>query len=170
MSSTEIIFNQRKKGRTHAAVLTELVLSSDRIVLCSGWMKLDGLQLLLPAIDEAIDKNNASITIYSNRENTYPGVREELSTRKLQHVIVYKEDYYLHSKIFYFESNGKYTAVIGSANITRGGLETNEEMSVKISGVIGDSEHPKVAAYLQHLALRPRKRGAANPADRPCSV
>ena len=58
----------------------------------------------------------------------------------------------LHTKIYYFESGDKYTAVIGSANITKGGLSTNEELSVTMHGTRGDSFFLELQQYLAILA------------------
>lgn len=58
---------------------------------------------------------------------------------------------YLHSKLYYFETGETYTALIGSANITKGGLATNHELSVRFAGSIGDEKHRQLTSYIAAL-------------------
>ncbi|MBR8254337.1 phospholipase D family protein [Burkholderia ambifaria] len=104
------------------------------------------------------------MTVYSNRppkkqEETEEEAIEVLARLGAEHVIV-ERDFYLHAKIYYFEAHGRYHAVLGSANLTDGGLRRNEEVSVLLTGEIGDDQHYEVAAYLKHLDRRCRR--AAN--------
>lgn len=68
---------------------------------------------------------------------------------------------YLHSKLHYFETNGKYVALIGSANLTKGALVDNEELSSEVAGVVGDATHREIQRYLGFLSDRIAARGAA---------
>lgn len=136
----------------HKHLLAELIKKSDLSILCSGWIKLPGLKDLLPAIDSAL-KSGAKIIVYSNLEQTWDGVAEELALRRgLAHHIVNDAKRALHTKIYYFESDEQYTAVIGSANITKGGLSGNEELSVRVAGTRGDQLYHQLQQYLQSLA------------------
>jgi hypothetical protein len=109
--------------RKHVHLLSELIKKSEVSILCSGWIKLPGLKDLLPSIDAAL-ANGAAITVYSNLTETLEGVAPALASRTgLTHRMVAPPSRALHTKIYYFESGDKYTAVIGSANITKGGLE-----------------------------------------------
>jgi HKD family nuclease len=136
----------------HKHLLAELIKKSDLSILCSGWIKLPGLKDLLPAIDSALEKG-AKIIFYSNLEQTLDGVTEELASRSaLTHHIVDDSKRALHTKIYYFETGERYTAVIGSANITKGGLNGNEELSVRLGGTKGDQLYHQLHQYLQNLA------------------
>lgn len=117
-------------------------------------MKLDGIDHLMPAIDHALSLNAACIVIYSNEEHTPDCVTSALSGKDVKHVVVPTDRFYLHSKIYYFERDHRYTAIIGSANITYGGLTKNEELSVRLDGAIGDEEHHELVRYLEHLSSR----------------
>lgn len=138
--------------RKHVHLLSELIRNSEVSVLCSGWIKLPGLEDLLPSIDAAL-ANRATITVYSNLTETLEGVAPALASRTgLTHRMVDRRSRALHTKIYYFESGDAYTAVIGSANITKGGLSANEELSVKIRGTHGDSLFLELQQYLTTLA------------------
>lgn len=135
----------------HRKALAELIKGSEISVLCSGWLKHAGLKHILPAIDLAL-KNKSQITIYSNKKHTDSAAIESLKSREsILHTIVDDSAKYLHSKIYYFESAGKYKAIIGSANITSGGLISNEELSVSLTGTIGDSQNNQIKKYLARL-------------------
>jgi phosphatidylserine/phosphatidylglycerophosphate/cardiolipin synthase-like enzyme len=135
----------------HKHLLAELIKKSDLSILCSGWIKLPGLEDLLPAIDSAL-ANGAKIIVYSNLKQTLRGVTEALASRSaLTHYIVDDSKRALHTKIYYFETDEQYTAVIGSANITKGGLSGNEELSVRLAGTKGDQLYHQLQQYLQSL-------------------
>lgn len=138
--------------RKHVHLLSELIKKSKVSILCSGWIKLPGLEDLLPSIDEAL-ANGAVITVYSNLKETLEGVAPALASRTgLTHRMVGPRSRALHTKIYYFESGDEYTAVIGSANITKGGLSANEELSVTLQGTRGDPLFLDLQRYLATLA------------------
>jgi phosphatidylserine/phosphatidylglycerophosphate/cardiolipin synthase-like enzyme len=133
------------------------------VILCSGWLKAAGITALLPELEGAVQRG-ARVTVYSNRppkkqEETENEAIDVLARLGAEHIIV-ERDFYLHAKIYYFEARGRYHAVLGSANITDGGLRRNEEVSVLLTGEVGDDQHHEVAAYLKHLDRRCRR--AAN--------
>jgi hypothetical protein len=138
--------------RKHVHLLSELIKKSEVSILCSGWIKLPGLEDLLPSIDSAL-ANGAIITVYSNLKETLEGVAPALASRTgLTHRMVGPRSRALHTKIYYFESGDQYTVVIGSANITKGGLSANEELSVTMRGTRGDSLFLDLQQYLTTLA------------------
>jgi len=138
--------------RKHVHLLSELIKKSEVSILCSGWIKLPGLKDLLPSIDAAL-ANGAVITVYSNLKETLEGVAPALASRRgLTHRMVGPGSRALHTKIYYFESGDEYTAVIGSANITKGGLRANEELSMTMQGMRGDSFFLDLQQYLATLA------------------
>ena len=66
-----------------------------------------------------------------------------------------------HPKIYLFEGNGQYEALIGSNNLTTNGLARNAECATLIKGRIGESFHSQLYSYWGNLfnltdtALRP---------------
>lgn len=146
-----LIANVKKDTQSHLYELKQLLSMSDRIVICSGWMKANGLSLLLKDISAAIRKGS-QITVYTNHEHTEPRCIKSLSRMPgLKHFNVPKP-IYLHSKIYYGQKGDSYAAIVGSANITKGGLCTNEELSYLVSGKIGDDVHGQLALYLRRLS------------------
>jgi len=146
----KLITNNDKKNN-HEQVITKLIEISEVIVICSGWMKMGGLKLVLPSLNKAI-KNNADITIYSDGATTKTKtlIDKVKSIKGVKHFIT-DGGRPVHSKIFYFESKGGFTSIIGSANITKGGLSSNDELSVLFNGDVGSHEHNMVVEYLEKL-------------------
>ncbi|WP_321788511.1 phospholipase D family protein [Paraburkholderia sp. J94] len=150
----------RTRKRNHLATLRKLFAGAERVVLCSGWLKRGGVIALLAELQDAVQRG-VRVTVYSNRpadkqEETEEMAISELARLGIDHVIV-EQDFYLHAKIYYFESQGRYHAVLGSANLTNGGLQRNEEVSVLLSGELGDAQHQEIADYLKHLDRRCRR-------------
>lgn len=137
--------------RNHRSAIASLLKSSNRAVLCAGWLKVDGIALLLPAIDRALSRG-AMITIYSSERETPPDAIGAIPDRPgLRHFIVPHLRKYLHSKLYYFEQGAKYTALVGSANMTYGGLVKNEELSMSFSGLLSDKGHGELSTYMDGL-------------------
>ena len=57
----------------------------------------------------------------------------------------------MHQKIYYFKKDKEFTAIIGSGNITKGGLESNEELSIGLSGTVGSHSHKEIIKYLDKM-------------------
>ena len=145
-----LITNQHKQK--HVDTITQLIPSSKKIILCSGWLDNLGIKKILPHLIHASNKN-VDITIYSNARHTTDDAKNTLSEHKhINHIMIKPKKKYLHTKIYYFETEKTYTTIIGSANLTKGGLVKNEELSIKHQGELGDANHTKIVSYLNELA------------------
>jgi len=144
---------QRNIGeKNHGKILGALISESERMVLCSGWLDYPGLAPLLSSIDIALARG-ASIRFYSNKKHTKAGAAKALAKRDaIDHVIADNALRYLHTKLYFFENGDRYTAMIGSANLTKGGLGCNEELSIVLNGTCGDAGHGQIVEYLADLA------------------
>ena len=145
----EMIFN-KNSSENHLKKLKELILKSDEMIICSGWVKITGLKLITKELKSAM-KRKAKITLITNREHTDQECIAYLKNHNIKHIIVDKSSRYFHTKMYYFLSNDSYDVLIGSANLTSGALKSNEELSVLYSGKIGDNEHKKISLYLDHI-------------------
>ena len=144
-------FISNRLENNHLSVITRLIDEAQKIVICSGWIKRCGLKLLLPSIDTALNRG-AAITIITNATHTSSWCRSALASRSsLRHVIV-RKDSRLHTKLYYFENGADYSAVVGSANITSGGLSLNDELSILLYGRVDDARHITLVDYLGQLA------------------
>lgn len=145
-----LITNEKKDSHSHLFELKKLFSSYERIVICSGWMKICGLSPLLSHMSEALHRG-ANITVYTNREHTDQKCIEGLARLPgLKHFNVPRPTY-LHTKLYYGRTGELYSAILGSANITSGGLWKNEELSSLLDGTIGDYGHAQLESYLRKL-------------------
>ena len=125
-----------------------MVADAQRVVLVSGWIKHEGIDLLTSPLKAALERE-ASVTLFTNAKHT-----EKDSLRKLKalpglnHVIVPESLVYLHTKLYYVEDRHGFKAIVGSANITKNALQKNEELSVYFEGGFGCEEHQQLKAYL----------------------
>jgi hypothetical protein len=178
------------KPNNHDRVINRLILSSEEIVLCSGWLKLEGVNMVLPSIICA-ENNGADITLFSNKGETGEAcdcdarwevrqykepVKDWLERRrvlcsctgvaeivigklkkasekypKFKYVVYKNTNKPMHQKIYYFKKDKEFTAIIGSGNITKGGLDSNEELSIGLRGTVGSYSHKEIIKYLDKM-------------------
>ncbi|WP_339406553.1 hypothetical protein [Pseudomonas helleri] len=67
----------------------------------------------------------------------------------------------LHTKLYYGRRGNHYRTILGSANITSGGLWESEELSYFIEGHVGDEAYLEIAPYLQKLSSLTQPFGRA---------
>jgi len=139
------------------------MVDAEIIVMCSGHLKFNGITHIKDELHAAAARG-AKVTVYSNEymtRDTEPKATTALAEWGIEHIVV-RSGFYLHTKIYYFQTRDKFSALIGSANITSGGFETNEEMSVLIKGIVGDPQHSQIIAHLEDLDLRCRQAQAVS--------
>lgn len=124
--------------------------------MCSGHLKYGGIKALSDELKKAVDRG-ARMVFYSNDKHTEQAAADELATLGIEHVLVDHTKMYLHTKLYYFEAADRYSAVVGSANLTEAALTSNEELSHVVGGINGDPQHQQIAAYLERLDLRCRR-------------
>jgi HKD family nuclease len=136
----------------HLTTINELISKYDNILLCSGWMKFEGAKLISDNLKRAL-KRGANILIATNEKHTGKRSINLLKKLGIKHALIKKANdvKYFHTKFYYFEGNGEYVYIIGSANITEGALLDSDELSVCISGSISDQNHQQIQPYIEHI-------------------
>ncbi|MCZ7719907.1 phospholipase D family protein [Pseudomonas aeruginosa] len=145
-----VITNVRKSTKSHLEALRHLIADNDEIVICSGWMKMCGLSELLADIDRALSRG-ATISVYTNHEHTETSCVSALAERSNLYHFNIPRPTYLHTKLYFGRRDDTYRVIIGSANITSGGLWKNEELSQGRTGRLDDEFHSQIAEYLERL-------------------
>jgi HKD family nuclease len=139
------------KYGNHLTLLSSLIKSSEESILCSGWIKPEGVHALRAAIEEALGKK-AKISIISNKSHTKGNSAKTIAEwPEVLHLMANKKHGTIHSKIYYFQTGNLYNAVIGSANITKGGLSSSDELSVHLIGQVGDDIQKEIRGYLDEM-------------------
>lgn len=148
----QIIDNNENSN--HADKINALIQDSAKIVLYSAWLKGNGLEQILPALKQAM-ANHAKITLISNAKHTYKSAEKILKPYVKSNAIKFYQIQdtvkYFHSKLYLFEKSDNYTTMIGSVNLTKGGLIDNEELSVMFKGKIGDENYVKLMDYIDKV-------------------
>lgn len=148
-----MLFISNTKERNHKDVICELLEWSTKCVLCTSYLDGRGFECISSAIVSGIENRGLDIVIYSNGEKKYTkacAIEAMSSVRGLTHKIINGKRR-LHAKIFYFEKDNEFFALVGSANLTRNGLTKNIEFSVKFSGKIGSQMHKEIFDNLNKL-------------------
>ena len=145
------VWNRSKSGKDgHLAAMRKNLGNAESVSICSGHLKLNGVKAIAKELAGAIARGT-KVVVYSNDIHTEQEAADELAALGAEHIVVKSRKRYLHTKLYYFESGDRYSAIIGSANFTEGALTSNEEFSYAPTGIKGDFQHQQIAAYLQHL-------------------
>ncbi|TDN67032.1 phospholipase D-like domain-containing protein [Paraburkholderia sp. BL10I2N1] len=151
------IWNQSKTGEHgHLAAIRKGLVDAHIISMCSGHLKFGGIKAIADELKKAVDRG-ARVIFYSNDKHTEQDAADGLATLGVEHIVVDHSRSYLHTKLYYFEAGDRYSAIVGSANITKAALTSNEELSYVVGGIKGDPQHRQLAAYLAHLDRRCRR-------------
>lgn len=116
--------------QTHSITIDRLIDNSDEIIICVAFLKLSGLSKIIDKLKEK--KGKCLFYIGTDFYLTEPTALRELFNCGHTVFITKKEKCTYHPKIFYFRKGNNISMIIGSANLTSGGLETNIEASFQI--------------------------------------
>ena len=167
----ELILNESTDD--HSEILKSLLRSARRFLCMTAFAKKTGLKLIRKELKECLDAGlEARFVIGLNFYQTDPAVLEELlafGKRYSLELLVSRPPWRyqdmlddaappdnaawnFHPKVFLFEHAGGTSALIGSANVTGGGLVDNHEASILIrdgSEVIIE----RIAQQLEQLVM-----------------
>ncbi|GAB4161449.1 MAG: hypothetical protein Tsb0033_18880 [Winogradskyella sp.] len=144
---------------THFGVIKNHFKTSEEVWLATAFLKMSGLNLLLPSIKKYI-KNNKAITIIAGQnfgltEPEALKVLFKLFEKKINaNIYLDKADdktKVFHPKLFLFKAKEKVTIISGSANITSGGLTSNQEVSLCIETNSNSNAWKEAKAYFNHI-------------------
>ena len=153
----KVITNLNKDN--HASYLCDLIENSDKMWLATAFLKMSGLELILPSIKKSI-RNGKTIQIIAGQHFALTEPKALHTLRKqflssansriyLAHAV--KSTEVFHPKIYIFKSGKKGTIISGSANITKGGLINNTECSTFIETGINEPIWKNALSYFNEL-------------------
>ncbi|MAM30372.1 MAG: hypothetical protein CMC13_15245 [Flavobacteriaceae bacterium] len=154
---TQVLFNHINSN--HLDTILQQFRKADEVWIATAFLKMSGLNLLLAPIKKHI-KNNKPITIIAGQNFglTEPEALKILlklfSGRVNANLFLDKAEdktKVFHPKLFLFKSKDKATIISGSANITKGGLTTNQEVSLCIETKANNTEWKNSAAIFNHI-------------------
>lgn len=147
--------------------LNQLIGNCDQLKMAVAFAKMSGYQLIKESLESFIRKNGrATLLIGLDFHTTDPDVLRELSkyldlkesfklyclSGNINQTATYHPKLYLFSKLY-----ERTTAIVGSSNMTRGGLENNVEINIEITS---DTSEPVIVDLLddfQQLEVAERR-------------
>jgi HKD family nuclease len=155
MPMINLIFNN--KNSNHKDSLLECFDKSSTISIAVAFLKTSGLEILFSSIEKAV-KRDAVIKIFCGLDF---GLTEPEALKKILKLfesypesslfVVEKFNSTFHPKIYSFLAGPHSSIFIGSANLTSGGLESNEEASFLVSCKPTDEVFKNVENYFTGL-------------------
>ncbi|WP_397362971.1 phospholipase D-like domain-containing protein [Olleya sp. R77988] len=136
MSKTKLIYNNSKAN--HLDYILECFKEAEEIWLATAFFKISGLKLLLPSIKNHLKANKPiNIIVGQNFGLTEPEAlriifnlfKNKVNANLFLDKAEVKTNVF-HPKLFLFKNDKKGVVLSGSANITKGGLTTNQEVSL----------------------------------------
>lgn len=130
--------------------IKDLIKHSDKISIAVAFLENSGVGIIKQSIEEI--KNEVSISIITGLDFgiTAPEALQELLNLDVCCNIFHGENF--HPKLYIFEKNGKEaTVIIGSSNLSKGGLSTNYEANIILSGDISEVPIRDSINYFSYL-------------------
>lgn len=157
MDKTQLIYNSDTTN--HLKILLKYFAEADEIWLATAFLKMSGLNLLLASIKKHLNANK-SITIIVGQNF---GLTEPKALRTIFNLFENKINgcIYLdnakdktsvfHPKLFLIRNNKTGFIISGSANITKGGLTSNQEVSLLCETKTSENNWKQSQLYFQDI-------------------
>lgn len=147
-----LLHNRREH---HSKTLQGLIRSADRIQICVAFLKSSGLQTLVDPLVRAVARG-AKVEIIAGADFylTEPSALERLQKvfRSKKACTIYltagSHKSTFHPKLYYFSRGTDRNLVVGSANMTAGGLGANNEVSIHVQFDADCSLAAEIERYL----------------------
>lgn len=144
------IVNNNVNSDTHLYLIRKLIDESNEIEISVAFLKLSGLEKIFPNL--LSKKENCTFFVGVDYYLTEPDAIRKLYNNGIKVFIVKKSHSTFHPKIYYFKNTDDVNLIIGSANMTGGGLETNFEVSILVNSKIGaeiQNDYENVVNYFK---------------------
>ena len=142
------------------------LISADKFSAASAFLNSGGLDYVMPAIRRILEgEGEVNIVHGADFRITDPFAMERLVTLNQRYArMTYKvhlgwdltQSHRFHPKLYFWTSDySSYTAVVGSSNLTRGGLVSNTEVNTIIRGQVGESPITQCLNIFNGILLHP---------------
>jgi len=128
----------------HARAITEILEDADQILIAVAFLKTGGADLLGAILEKRLGAGaEAEIFIGTDFFLTQPAALKRLLTLKDRYpacrvMVADQTSATFHPKAYVARKGAEYLSLIGSANLTAGGLHSNEELSLCVRHSAGD--------------------------------
>lgn len=157
MHQAAFINNADKQA--HSSVIAKLINAADEIWFATAFLKSSGLKLIIPELKRHLQANKP-INIICGK---HFGLTEPAALKDLHNLFLNKTKSFLymdrgesktsvfHPKVFAFRIGHVFHIISGSANITQGGLQSNEEFSIHITCSVEDAIYTDTVSYFDRI-------------------
>lgn len=127
---------------------------SENVSIAVAFLKNSGMESIRKSIEES--KNNGTkISIITGLDF---GITDSESLRELLDMGIscnVIDDINYHPKMYIFETGGdNATMIVGSSNLSKGGLFTNYEANIIVTGKVSESPIKDAIEYFSHIQMR----------------
>lgn len=119
-----------KESENHFKIISDLLDRAEEIIFCVAFLKSSGLNTI---IEKLKGKSKSKFLIGTDFYLTEPTALRRLYNEGFEVYLTQKDKATYHPKIYYFKTGQEITLIIGSTNITSGGLKTNIETSILLN-------------------------------------
>ncbi|MGX0891109.1 HKD family nuclease [Pseudomonas sp. ADAK2 TE3594] len=138
--AVQLVLNEEERG--HGTIIEELIVEAEHMICMVAFAKKSAYTLIKDVLNRALKKGlNAKMAIGLDFHITEPAVLTQLLALTKKHAFklyVSNSSSAFHPKIYAFQRGEKYSVVVGSANLTRGGFYGNYEASTLIDDLGGE--------------------------------
>ena len=156
----DLIWNTREESL--ASILRAHIAQANRIDIAVAFLKLSGLSLIEDELQAALDRGCiVRFFVGTDFYLTDPKALRRLDRAFRQQgtsrlfLVGQSPRNTFHSKVYAFEGNGEITVIIGSANLTQGGLRDNREACCVFTTPLNSELHEKVALLFSQYENSP---------------
>ena len=132
-------------GADHARAIAELIDGADAIIIAVAFLKKGGADHIAPLLKKRL-ATGATVELFVGTDFflTEPDALERLLELGRPHpacgvMVADRSPATFHPKIYSARRGDRWRSVIGSANLTRGALRSNEELSLRVDHAAGDA-------------------------------
>ena len=144
------------RGNEVPKKLKQLIKSSDRIQIAVAFIKEGGYSQITKELEASLKKGNEIDFVVGASPQfriTDPTVLEKLVDLKKRYknltLKVFEESYF-HPKLFIFQKNQLINIVLGSSNLTSGGIGSNIEGNIAIKGRSNEEIISKILKFFKN--------------------
>lgn len=128
----------------HAKAISDILKNAEEITIAVAFLKLAGAALLTQLLDKRLEAG-AEVEVFVGTDFflTSPEALDQLLSLKQRHpickvLIAEQASATFHPKAYVARRGDQYRSLIGSANLTSGGLSSNEELSLCVTHATSD--------------------------------
>lgn len=130
---------------------------ADEVIIAVGFLSYSGINFLLEAIEDFCYQPDSKITIYAgaNLATEGKGLKKILTlfnkSKSHKLILCNPKAGIFHPKIYAFRKGKRVKIIVGSANLTRSGLELNDELSYQFKTKTDSKDYKQFLKYFQDL-------------------